>query len=112
MTARAEEAEGPIRPAFASAIINTFSERLVEAGKQLRGSEGRAEKAETALGRLQRQAKQAEQHIRQAEGRAETAQTALKELQHQQEEAVRIRNDTLLEVRPDSATVLVPEQAT
>ncbi len=45
MTARAEEAEGHIRPAFASALIKTFSEQLAEALKQLHVSEGRAEKA-------------------------------------------------------------------
>ncbi len=114
MAARAEEAKRDLRPAFASAPTTTLElvEQLAEALKQLEISKGRAEKAETALGRLQRQAEEAERQIRQAEGRAETAQTALKELQHQQEEAARIRNETLLEVRPKSAAVLVPEQAT
>ena len=114
MTARAEEDEGHIRPAFASAPTMTLElvEQLVEALKQLEISEGRAEKAETALGHLQRQAEEAERQIRQAEGGAETAQTALKELQYKEEEAARIRDETLLEDRPDSAAVLVPEQAT
>ena len=114
MTARAEENEGHIRPAFAGAPTTTLElvEQLIEALKQLEISEGRAEKAETALGHLQRQAEEAERQIRQAEGGAETAQTALKELQYKEEEAARIRDETLLEDRPDSAAVLVLEQAT
>ncbi len=77
---------------------------------QLHIRKGRAEKAETALGRLQQQAEEAEQQIRQAEGRAETAQSALKELEFKEEEAARIRNEAPLEVRPGSAAMLVPEQ--
>ena len=66
--------------------------------------------AETALGRLQLQAEEAEQQIRQAEGRTETAQSAPKELELKKEEAARIRNEAPFEVRPCLAAMLVPEQ--
>ena len=111
LTVRIEEAKWHIRPAATDDLTKALAQQLVGALKQLDISESRAEKAETALGRLQQQAGEAEQQIRQAEGRAETAQTALKELQYK-EEAVSIRNQTRPEDRPGSAAVLVPEQST
>ncbi len=65
----------------ANGVIKALLEQLVGVLKQLHIRKGRAEKAETPLGRLQQQEEEAEQQIRQAEGRAETAQTTLKELE-------------------------------